>query len=102
MEPRDFQPFGPYTNFIIFPGTDYKCIVVERLGSYYLFREILNAETCSVHLFVTGREYCSAKVCDENVTSLVYGVSGEQTGTALAERGIQRGERKSRINEEKE
>jgi hypothetical protein len=27
------------------------------------------------------------KVCDGNVTSLVYGVSGEQIGTALAKRG---------------
>jgi hypothetical protein len=98
--PSDFQPFGPYTNIIIFPGTDYKCLVFERLESYYLFREILSAETCSVQLYVIGQEYCSTKFCDGNVTSLVYGISGEQTGTELAEQRIQRGERKMRIKEE--
>lgn len=94
MGPRDFQPFGPYTNFVIFPLTDYKCLVVEGLESYYLFSEILSAETCSVHLYVTGKEFCCTKVCDGNVTSLVCGVGGEQTGTELAKRGIQRSERK--------
>jgi hypothetical protein len=85
--PSDFRSFGPYTNFVISPVTGYKCLVVERSGSYYLFREIRSAETCSVQLYVTGKEYCNTKVCDGNVTSLVYGVSGEQIGTAMAKRG---------------
>jgi len=97
--PSDFQPFGPYTNFMLFARTDYKCLVVQRLESCYLFSEMLSAETCNVPLFVTGKEYCNVKVC---VTSLIYGVSGEQSGTELGKQRIQRGERKSIIDEDNE
>jgi hypothetical protein len=100
--PSDFQPFGPHKNFIIFPGADYKCLVVERLESYYLFREILSAETCSVRLYSTGKEYCNREVCNGNVTSLVDEVRGEQTGMELAKRRIKGDERKTRIDEENE
>ena len=94
--------FGPYANFIIFAGADYKCLVVERLESCYLFSEMLNPETCSVPLFVTGKEYCNMEFSGGNATSLVYGVSGEQGGTELVKQRIQRGERKSIINEDNE
>jgi len=42
------------------------------------------------------------EVCGGNVTSLVYGVSGEQGGTELVKQRIERGERKSIINEDNE
>jgi len=63
---------------------------------------MLGAETCSVPRFATGKEYCNMEVCGGNVTSLVYGVSGEQGGTELVKQRIERGERKSIINEDNE